>query len=161
MIMNTEMKRMIGRVELIKRNEHIIRLNLEGLNKLFCPQFVNVHDCIIISDKPILLSDKQFLKVIKMHNDKTGYETCNTDTRVNDYIVDEISDLEALAIAFMTIDIWSNKLKMLEPNSKFCFIIDCNDGYVTLRFHKVRAEESGWLCNDIDSYTEPIGYLVK
>ena len=161
MIMNMKMKKMVEKMKLIKRNNHIIRPDLDSMSKLFCPQFVNVHDCISISDKPIILSEEKFLKVIEMHNDKIGYEACNTDTRINDYIVDEISDLEALSIAFMTIGAWSNKLKILEPNSQFCFIMDCNDGYVTLRFHKVRADENGWLCNDIDSYTEPIGYLIK
>lgn len=64
-------------------------------------------------------------------------------------------------VALMVIDIWSMKLKELDSESKFCFIICSDEERVELRFHKARMDERGWLADDIESYKDgAVGYVI-
>jgi len=161
MINNEKMKNMLQETEKSNINEKLVKLTLDNIKKLFCPNFIHIYDCIIISDKEIELSVGQYDKVIGMFGDRTGYEASNNDTRINDYFDSGVSGFEALSIAMILIDVWGNKLKALEPDINFCFIVDCNDDYVTLRFHKVRIDERMWLSNNIEDYSGAIGYIIK
>ena len=93
--------------------------------------------------------------------DKTGYEASNTETRINCYFENEISMITGTQIALMVIEVWALKLKQMEPNSKFCFIMCSGEDHVEIRFHKVRNDEIKWLADDIESYKDDaVGYVV-
>lgn len=134
-------------------------INVQGLLDLLSPKFVSVYDCIIISDKSADILETNFSKMISMYGDRTGYEASNTEVRINDFI--ENGDLDVydlVSIALLAIQCWSAKIKYVDDSSKFCFILSCDEQYVTLRFHKVRAEEGVWLSRDIEKYDDAVGY---
>jgi len=141
-------------------SEKLVNLTVLNLQKIMSPQFTQVYDSIIVSRDKIEISEEQYSRVIKMHGDKTGYEASNNDTRVNDFFETDLPGSEALSIALMIVDVWGGKLKCLEPESDFCFIIDCDENYVTLRFHKLRSNEGMWLLDDIEGYDGAIGYII-
>lgn len=61
-------------------------------------------------------------------------------------------------IALLVIRLWSTQLKIIAPDSVFCFILSCNTERVEIRFHKKRSNELSWLNENIESYKEAIGY---
>jgi len=159
LIMNDAMDKIINNIDL--QSERQLDIKLDSLRALFSPRFIRVHDCIIISDNDIVLSDEKFDKVIHMFTDRTGYEASNTDTRINDYFENlEMPFNEAVVIAVMAINIWSNELKFIEPTAKFCFVIGCSDMYVTIRYHKFRKNEGLWLSENLEEYENPVGYII-
>lgn len=61
----------------------------------------------------------------------------------------------------MAIEIWAIRLKQMEPDSEFCFIMCSDEQHVEIRFHKLREDEIGWLSDDIEGYKdEAVGYLI-
>lgn len=136
-------------------------VQIDQLEKLFTPQFRQVEDCIIISDRSSAELEKHFNKAIKMHTDKTGYEASNTETQIDSFFQGLMTGALGVQIAVLTISLWVPQLKCMDPNSDFCFIVSYNGGATTLRFHKVRTEEAGWLTDDLEDYTnEAVGYII-
>lgn len=159
-ITNRRMKELLQSISNSIHKEEI-RWNIQQMNKLFCPSFQKVKDCMIITEKNVCELEKVFDSIIETYTDKTGYEASNTETRINYYIENEISVETSIQIAFMVIGIWALRLKQLEPESKFCFIICSDEDFVEIRFHKVRDNENLWLEEDIESYQdEAIGYTI-
>lgn len=158
--MNSKMKNLLEGISTHLSAEEV-RLNLQQLKELFSPSFKKVKDCIIITEKETDELEVAFDNVIKMYGDKTGYEASNTETRINCYFKNEISTVTGIQIALMVIEIWWLKLKIIEPNSQFCFIMCSDEEHVEIRFHKVRNNEMRWLAEDLESYRdEAIGYVV-
>ena len=140
--------------------ENLINLEMKNLEKLFNPNFKKIYDCIFFENQKINLSIDEFNKLLKIHDDKTGFEASYNEVRINDYIENEISVNESLLIVLLLIDIWGLKLKSLNPKSKFCFIVSCEPPYTTLRFHKVRSDEILWISEDLEKFDQPIGYTI-
>ena len=135
-------------------------LNTKELQELFFPPFQKVKDCIIISEKNIKKLEAGFDYAVKVYTDKTGYEASNTETRINCYFENEISMVAGTKIAQLVIDIWALKLKSMAPDSKFCFIMCSDEDHVEIRFHQVRDDETRWLANDLEKYTNgAVGYI--
>lgn len=160
MIMNKKMEKIIENLNNITP-DNLILFNLKKLKMLLLPNFQYIYDCIIISNEKMVFTENEFLEIIKLNNDKTGYEVNNTETRVNAYIENEnISIYESLSISLMIIDIWAIELRTVCSSDKFCFIISCDDNDVTFRFHKIRNNEPMWVAKDLESYEQPIGYVI-
>ena len=158
--LNSEMKNLMKHISTHPSSEGI-SLNMQQLKSLFFPSFKSVKDCIIITDKDIDKLILSFDNVIKMYGDRTGYEASNTETRVNCYFENEISMETGTRIAIMAIEIWSLRLKQMEPESQFCFILSSDEERVEFRFHKIHENEIMWLANDLESYNDgAIGYVV-
>jgi len=155
---NKSMSRLLNDINMNEMN--VLSVEMAKLNELLNPGFVSIQDCILISKKTSQELFKSFDTAVKLHTNRTRYEASNTDTRVNDFFDNDISEQEALAIGLLVIDIWGLRLKEIDPISKFFLIIACSDGYVTLRYHKVRADECNWLDEDIHSYEDAVGYII-
>ena len=81
-----------------------------------------------------------FDKALEMYMDKTGYEATNTEIRLNSYFEKNIS---------------------MEPHSKFCLILSCDEEHVEIRFHKIHPGEKMWLDENLEDYPEEaIGYAI-
>lgn len=159
MVANRHMKTLLKRVENFRKTEQIT-IKMQNLENLFNPPFKQVSGCVILADEDVESLEKGFKRAIHLYKDRTGYEACNTETRINDYFENKLSIVSGTAIALMVCEIWAMRLKCLEPDSKFCIILCSNDERVELRFHKVRDNEKSWLDSDIDSYTEgAVGYI--
>ena len=102
-----------------------------------------------------------FEQAIKFLGGKNFYEISYTEILINSYLQTQNYTLyTVLKLTMLTIEMWKNQLKLLEPKGQFCFIISCDANRVTLRFHKVREGQPEWLNNDLEIYDQPIGYLV-
>ncbi len=159
-ITNCKMKCLLDSLSEHSTKEKMV-LNLQQLKMLFDPPFKQVKDCIIISEKSSEKLEDYFDDVIKTYMDRTGYEASNTETNINDFFDNKISILTGITLGLITIEIWSLKLKQLDANSKFCFIMFSDDEHVEIRFHKVRPNEYMWLSNDLEGYDgEAVGYII-
>lgn len=159
-ITNSKMKNLLEHISTHSSSEEV-SLNVQQLKNLFSPSFKKVKDCIIITEKNIDDLEVAFDNMIKIYGDKTGYEASNTETRINCYIENEISVVTGIQIALVVIEMWGLKLKRIEPDSQFCFIICSDEEHVEIRFHKVRNNEIRWLSDDLESYSdEAVGYVV-
>ena len=139
-----------------------VEVNLFQLHKLLFPHFQWVKDCIIISNHSPEKLEASFENAMRIYKDRTGYEACNTEIRINDYFVKSISVQTATAAALLAIECWSTVLKRLDPHSQFCFILSSNEERVEVRFNKVRKGENKWLAEDIECYVdEAIGYMER
>lgn len=162
MNMNKKMLHLIKDLKKVNYEKEI-KVNLNNLQKLFNPNFVQIFDCILFNNKNeiINLSKKDFEEIIKRYTDKTGYESFCSEIRINDYLENEdLSVRELLKISVTVIECWKNKLKLIDNHSKFCFILSCSEGYVTFRFHKIRKGEGMWVCKNLEEYMEPIAYMI-
>lgn len=162
MIMNMETNKQFKRI--LETSEKKVQISLLNIKKLLFPNFISVYDCIIINDTPISISKEKFNDIInKMYTDKTGYEASNTETLIN-FIIgeEEFAISEMIQLALIAIDVWALSLKMMDKESKFCFIISCDieSSFVTLRYHKVRNNEDMWLVKDLEEYNQPIAYAI-
>lgn len=155
--MNKKMKGIVEskKVGLEKKNQ----ITVNHLQNLLFPNFVLVHDCIIISKKPLQQLEKHFDSSLKLYSEKTAYEASNTEIRINDFFDNQISAADAISIAFLVIDCWVPRLKSLGKGCKICFIFSCDEEFVTLRFHRIRSTEKMWLADNLEDYEEPVGYV--
>ena len=49
----------------------------------------------------------------------------------------------------------------MEPHSKFCLILSCDEEHVEIRFHKIHPGEKMWLDENLEDYPEEaIGYAI-
>lgn len=159
-MMNRKMKKLFDKLS----NNHgadTLKIDVEGLERLFCPEFRRVKDCIIISEKSTEEIEPYFEDAVKMYMDKTGYEAANTETRINCCFKKKISQLTGVRIARMVLSIWAIKLKELDPKAQFCLIMCSNKERVEIRFHKVRDDEPKWLAEDLEAYKDgAVGYVI-
>jgi len=160
MITNQKMKMLIKKAKESKKNE-ILQLEMNDLAMFFSPNLKQVYDCIIISNKKEEELELGFIDAIKMHTDRTGYEASNTETPISLCFENGISEETAIIIGLMVIDVWSIKIKQLDKDSKYCFILASCDGDVEVRFHKVRNNEKSWLTSDLESYNNPVGFEIR
>jgi len=159
---NKLMKQIINRLNLSQENKRLISHKYNLINDDLL-NLKSVHDCIIISNEDINLSDEEFMSVINSYTDKTGYEASCTEILINHYIDNEsIETDELITITLLLIETLSEKLKLMSRNKDFCFIfsVDNDYKYVTLRFHKVRCNEPLWVSMDLEDYVQPIAYII-
>ena len=143
-----------------ENKSEILQFEFVKLKDLFFQNFVTVADCVIISNQSQQLLTKQFDNALKMYLDKTGYEAGNTEIRINDFLENPISVLDAIELAFLVIECWAFQLINRDIRSKTCFILSCDGDYVTLRFHITRENENMWLMDSLEDYKEPVGYII-
>ena len=143
-------------------NKDELKMNLESLGKLFSPPFRKVKDCIIISKESADKLEPYLESVVQeVYGDKTGYEASNTETRINCFFENEISEITGVKIALIVLEVWAMRLKEMDPESDFCLIMCSDEERVEIRFHKVRSEEDGWLLDDIETYKDgAVGYVI-
>lgn len=93
-------------------------------------------------------------KALSVYYDRTGFEASYNEFRIEDYFDRSIDNpLEGIAIAIKLSEIWELKLKKDFPHYMFHIIIGFDGEYTTIRFHKLRDEESTWIdLDDLDSY---------
>ncbi|GAA0086292.1 hypothetical protein UT300007_27310 [Clostridium sp. CTA-7] len=148
-------RNMIDLLEKAKiKKEEVIKINTDNLSKIMIPNFKGVHDCIIIDmNNEIKIENVNFKRILSMFTDRTGYEASCNEIRINDYI-DYSNEVAVLQLAEIIMDTWEYKLKTEYPQYKFCIILSFSEGYVTMRFHVVRENESSWLKADLDEYKD-------
>lgn len=159
-VANSKMKKLLEDVSKYPSIEEV-EINLQQLKNLFSPLFKKVKDCIIITDESAEELETYFEKAVKMHMNKSGYEFSNTETRINCFFNNEISMITGTQIALIVIETWALKLKQMEPDTEFCFIMCSDEERVEIRFHKVREAEGIWVDDNIENYADgAIGYVI-
>lgn len=160
-ITNKKMKERILQVAQYD-NKDELRMSLESLGKLFSPPFKKVKDCIIIATESADELELHLDSVVReVYGDKTGYEASCTETRINCYFENDISEITGVKIALIVLEVWAMRLKKMDPESNFCLIMCSDEDHVEIRFHKVRTEEDGWLLDDIEAYKDgAVGYVI-
>lgn len=148
-------KNMIDLLEKAKiKKEEVIKISTDNLSKIMSPNFKEVHDCIIIDmNNEIKVENVNFKRILSMFRDRTGYEASCNEIRINDYI-DYSEEVAVLQLAEIIMDTWKYKLKTEYPQYGFCIILSFSEGYVTMRFHVIRENESSWLKADLDEYKD-------
>lgn len=148
-------KNMISLLEKAKiKKEEVIKISTDNLSKIMSPNFKEVHDCIIIDmNNEIKVENVNFKRILSMFRDRTGYEASCNEIRINDYI-DYSDEVAVLQLAEIIMDTWKYKLKTEYPQYRFCIILSFSQGYVTIRFHVIRENESSWLKADLDEYKD-------
>lgn len=157
---NSKMNEVLENKEAMKEK---IEVDLDCLSELFFPELKKVYDCIIISSENLDELEANFESSIEFLGGKNFYEVSETEILMNSYLEDsgkKYSLYTLLNLAQMVVYIWQVQLNSLDSDSKFCFIISCDEKRVTLRFHKVREGEPEWLADDLDLYDEPVGYII-
>lgn len=138
-----------------------LQLNMKGLERLFSPPIKVVKDCVIITERNIEEIEPYIENAIRMYGDRTGYEASNTETRINCFFENEISETTGVKVALIVLEIWAMKLKKIEPKSSFCLIMCSDENRVEIRFHKVREDEANWLSEDLEMYKGgAVGYII-
>lgn len=156
-VANCKMKKLLDSIAEEGEAEKL-EMDVCHLRKLFSPPFQKVRDCILISDKNRDILEDHFDTALGMYMDKTGYEASSSETRINCFFKNKLSMKTGTKIALLVIHLWSAQLKILDPDSVFCFILSSNTERVEVRFHKKRDNESSWLNEDIESYKGAMGY---
>lgn len=157
-IANYEMRRLLDSIA-DKQGLEKLEMDMYHLNKLFCPPFKKIRDCILISNKSRDILEESFDIALETYMDKTGYEASSSETQINNFFGNKLSMTTGTQIALLVIHLWSAQLKRIDPDSVFCFILSCNTERVEIRFHKKRDDELSWLNENIESYKEAIGYI--
>lgn len=130
------------------------------LRQLFLPPIKRVGDCIIIAPESVEEIEPYLDRAVQMYGDKTGYEASNSEVMINDFFDKPLSRVQGIRIALLAADLWVIQLKTLAPETTFRIILASDEESVTMRFHQVRADELGWLSEDIEDYKyEAVGYM--
>ena len=136
------------------KKEEVIKISIDNLSKIMSPNFKEVHNCIINDiNNEINVENVNFKRILSMFGDRTGYEASCNEVRINDYI-DYSDEAAVLQLAEIIMDTWKYKLKAEYPQYRFCIILSFSEGYVTMRFHVIRENESSWLNADLDEYKD-------
>ncbi len=157
---NNNMKVLLDKLESEKENS--IEVNVRELDKIILPNLVKINDCIIIDMNNRFKEKNIDLKVVlDRFGDRTGYEASCNEVRINDYIISE-DYFGSVRLGKMIMEIWKNKLKLEYPKDKFCIILSADGSYVTLRFYKIRKDESPWLNEDnLEGYEDEVIMIYK
>lgn len=124
---------------------------------------IEINKCIILSDEPVIISEKDFGRVLKMYGDKTGYEAANNEIRVVDYFANEgsLTEERQYMLGQIIIEILSDKIMTKFEVDNICFILSFNEGILTLRFHVFRESEGVWIETDLETFEEPTEYIIR
>lgn len=159
-------KKFNDHLEAIYRNmknvkmEEQIHIKSYLLEELLFPEFKKTKDCVVISNESILSLETKFEDIINYLGSTNYYEVYDTEILINSYLENEDFTKETLLyISIMVIKIWRYQLNFI-TNRKICFIISFDESRVTLRFHQVRGDGYEWLESDLNSYDEPVGYII-
>lgn len=157
---NSKMNYIIKNTFLSEESDN--NISLRNLLRLLQPNIKNIYDCLIIDNENEIEIEKIDIdKILQIYGDRTGYEASCNEIRINDYINGENIDFrKVLDLGFKTLDIWCNILKKDYPYNEFCLIISCDKESVTLRFHKVRHNESMWLSENLEGYEEAVAFKI-
>lgn len=137
-----------------------LHTDVTRLRQLFLPPIKRVGDCVIIASESVEEIEPYLDEAVQMYGDKTGYEASNSKVMINDFFDKPLSQAQGTRIALLAADLWAMQLKTLAPETTFRIILASDGESVTMRFHQVRADELGWLSEDIEGYKyEAIGYM--
>ena len=159
-ITNSEMKKLLKEV-FEHPSVESLKFNFSELYNLFFPKFKKVKDCIIIAEESVDELEMFFDRAMEIYQYKICYEAVNTDTRIDCYFEGKVSIMTRIQVALIALEIWTLKLKQMEPYSKFCLIMYGNEDRVEIRFHKVRDNEISWLSDNLEGYKgDAVGYVI-
>ena len=160
-VANNKMKKLLKDISDHPSVENL-KFNFSELYDLFFPKFKKVKDCIIISKKSVNRLEMFFDKAMEMYQDKTGYESSCSDTRIDCYFEGEVSMMAGTQIALIVLEVWALRLKQMDPDSKFCLIMFSDEDHVEIRFHKFREDEGMILADDLESYQDggAVGHVI-
>lgn len=121
---------------------------LEKLMRIW-PDFFEVKGFVLLKKDNDTFKELDENKILSIHYDRTGFESSYNEFRIEDYFDWCIGKpMEGLALAVKLSEIWEYKLKKDFPTYKFHIIIGFDGDFTTIRFHKLRDEESSWIALD-------------
>ena len=157
---NQAMKNLLDRLAR-EPDETPLPITGEELHRLLFPPFCPVRDCVILAEKPASVLETAFDKVIKTYFDKTEYETCNTETRIDVFLSRQAPMLAKTRLALTTLEVWRLQLKHLRPEATLCLILCADEDHVEIRFQTLHAGESLWLDENLENYRDgAVGYAI-
>lgn len=158
---NTEMKNILERINSNRKTKGVT-IDLNTCKQFLSPDFLELEGCVLLNIFSIQVPKKINIEaILNVYGDRTGYEASRNELRVNDYLeIPKNKEYYLVEVALQLLEVWGLKLKAKFPESKFCFIVSYNEGYVTIRFHKIRQNEMNWLADDLEEYEEE-GILTK
>lgn len=147
-------KKMRNLIDKANETKEYIRISTDNISKVLNPNFVEVHNCIIIDiNDEIKAENIDFERILLMFQDRTGYEASCNEIRINDYI-DCTDEMGVLKTAEVVMKVWEKNLVAEYPQYRFCIILSFSEGYATLRFHMIRENEKSWLKSDLETYKD-------
>lgn len=153
--LNSKLSRIERKARLVEDNT--VTFSLDNLDRLFNMQIQDIFDCIlIVDDEKIELTEAQFVDVVKIYGDKTGYEASNNELRIIDYCENELTEAQQYSIGKSFISDLNNKIP-----GKVVFYFSYDDEVLTIRFHKFRKAEGLWTNENTEEYNEPFGYFIS
>ncbi|WP_252244565.1 MULTISPECIES: hypothetical protein [unclassified Clostridium] len=113
------------------------------------PEFLEIKGFVLLKKCNDTVKKLDEKRVLSVYYDRTGFEASYNEFRIEDYFDWCIGKpTEALALAVKLSEIWEYKLKSEFPSYKFHIIIGFDGDFTTIRFHKLRDEESSWIAVD-------------
>jgi hypothetical protein len=115
--------------------------------------FKDVDGCVFFRE----LFHEDTLGAMWIHRDRTGYESSVNAIHLTDYFEKGMSrESPALAAtALACTELLANQLRKHRAGEPFRIIATVDNRHCTMRFHKLREDES-WLSDDLESYQDPI-----
>lgn len=157
---NPAMKDLLGRLAR-EPDKTPLPITGEELHRLLFPPFRPVRDCVILAEEPASVLDATFDKVIKTYFDKTAYEACNTEARIDVFLSPQASMQAKTRLALTALEVWRLQLKQLRPEATFCLILCADRDHVEIRFHTLHAGEPLWLDENLENYRGgAVGYAI-
>lgn len=158
---NTEMKNILEKINSNRKTKGVT-IDFNICKQLLLPDFLEMEGCVLLNIFSIQAPKKINIDaILNVYGDRTGYEASRNELRINDYLeISKNREYYLVEVALQLMEVWGLKLKAKFPESEFCFIIGYNEGYVTIRFHKIRLNEMNWLADDLEAY-EKEGILTK
>lgn len=155
---NTKMNQLYTNGASDRRNDLLSFINNPDVLK---PTFKCIHGCVVIDNEDRLNEDKvNIQRLISNYGDRTGFEASCNEVRINDYIDGgNLNDSDLVYLGTLIIIKWKEILSKTFMDDEFSFLMALSDGYLTLRFHKNRSDEEGWLNNDLEKYEEAVAIL--
>jgi hypothetical protein len=152
--LNSKLSSIERKASLVK--DSTVTLSLDNVDRLFNMRIQDIFDCILlVEDEEIELTEEQFIDVVKMYGDKTGYEASNNELRIIDYCESELTQEEQYLIGKSCISDLNNKIP-----GKLVFYFSYDEEVLTIRFHKFREADGLWTNENVEGYKEPFGYFV-
>lgn len=149
-----------------KMKSHLMDSDLDSCNKYLdtlsekCPEFIEREGCVLIKSEEY--DDEEYDD--ESNCDKTGYEASYNEFRFEDYFEDfkfNLKERGILSIRFA--EIIGMQLRKNFASDKFYVIISYDEGVRThtLRFHKYRSYENGWIdIERLDQYDQEVAVVI-
>ena len=159
MQVNKKMESLLKDAKVYKSND---KINVFDLLLIMNPKIKNINGCLIVDNEDEISSNIiNFQRIINAFGDRTGYEASCNEFRVNDILLGDDNDLNnILILSENIINNWCFKFKVNYPDKKFCIILSVDENNVTIRFHQIWEDESLWIKENIETYSQPIGYTI-